>query len=65
MPRLVLSRKNQEVIKLGDQIAVRVVEIDRGKVRLMITAPPEIRISRAELIGPDYSPVKCDIDPGE
>lgn len=50
---LVLSRKNGEeiVIRAGaDTIVIRVVDIDRGKIRLGITAPRDVLISRAELL---------------
>lgn len=46
---LVLSRKLNESIVIGDKITVRVVKIDRNCVRLGIEAPPEVSIFRAEL----------------
>jgi len=47
---LVLSRNTNEVIKIGDDIEVMVVEVRRdGRVRLGITARPETKIYRKEL----------------
>lgn len=47
---LVLSRKLGEVIWIGDSIKLTVVQIDRGKIRLGITAPRDIPIYRQELL---------------
>lgn len=50
---LVLSRKMDEqiVIQLGDQtVVVRVVAIERNRVRLGIVAPPEAPIHREEVL---------------
>jgi carbon storage regulator len=46
---LVLSRQVGEKILIADHIWVTVVSIDRGKVRLGITAPPEVRVDREEV----------------
>lgn len=46
---LVLTRKLGQKIFIGDNIAVVVVEIDRGKVRLGIEAPREIAIARDDV----------------
>lgn len=47
---LVLSRKVGEKIVIGGNIVVTVIEIDRGKIRLGITAPREIPVFRQELV---------------
>jgi sRNA-binding carbon storage regulator CsrA len=40
-----------EVLRLdGDRVGVMLAEIDRGKVRLAVTAPREIPIMRTELL---------------
>lgn len=49
---LVLSRKSQERIQIGDDITITVVEIDGRKVRLGITAPREVLVLRQELVKP-------------
>ena len=46
---LVLSRKVGERILIGDQIAITVVRVSGGGVRLGIEAPPELPIVREEL----------------
>ncbi|QGJ69212.1 Translational regulator CsrA [Planctomycetales bacterium 10988] len=47
---LVLTRKlNQEVV-IGDQIKIKVVKIDGNKVRIGIEAPENVRILRQELV---------------
>jgi len=46
---LVLTRKKNEVIRIGDDIKVMVVEIRGDKVRLGIEAPPETTVHRQEV----------------
>lgn len=46
---LVLSRKVGERILIGDQIAVTVVRLNAGGVRIGIEAPPELVVVREEL----------------
>lgn len=46
---LVLSRERDEVIMIGDDIEVCVVDIRGGKIRLGITAPKEIPVHRKEV----------------
>jgi carbon storage regulator len=48
---LVLTRKKNEQIFIGDGIVVEVVEVSGSRVKLGITAPQSQRISRAEQIG--------------
>jgi carbon storage regulator len=47
---LVLSRRADESIVIGDRITVRVVEIRGNQVRLAIEAPKEVRVLRTELV---------------
>lgn len=50
---LVLSRKLNEqiVIQVGDiDVIVRVVSIDRDRVRLGVVAPPEVPVHREEVL---------------
>lgn len=49
---LVLSRKLGEVIFIGNNIKIVVVDIDRGKIRLGIEAPRDVAIYRQELMTP-------------
>ncbi len=46
---LVLSRKLGEKIYIGDNIAVTVVEIRGGKIRLGIEAPRSVQVVREEI----------------
>ena len=46
---LVLTRKENEVIQIGDGIRVTVVRIQGGRVRIGIDAPNDVRIMRSEI----------------
>ena len=46
---LVLSRKRNEQIEIGENISIRVVEVRGDKVRVGIDAPRDIQIVRSEL----------------
>jgi len=47
---LVLARKLDESIVIGDNIVVKVVSIENGVVKLGIDAPQDISIMRNELL---------------
>lgn len=47
---LVLTRKKEEEIRIGDEITIKVISIKGGGVRLGIDAPKEISIVRSELL---------------
>lgn len=46
---LVLSRKKDEKIVIGDSISIMIVEIRGDKVRLGIEAPREVTVHRQEV----------------
>ena len=46
---LVLTRKQNEEIQIGDDIRLTVLRIKGNTVRLGIQAPPEVRVVRGEL----------------
>ncbi len=46
---LVLSRKTGEVVTIGNDIKITVVNIDRGIVRLGIEAPKSVVVHRKEV----------------
>jgi carbon storage regulator len=47
---LVISRKENERIKIGDNIEIVIVEISKNQVKIGIEAPKEVQILRSELI---------------
>ena len=47
---LVLSRLENQVITIGDNIRVTIVEVRGGKVRVGIDAPRDLQVLRAELL---------------
>ena len=56
---LVLSRKQDEKIIIGDSITLMVVSIQGDKVRLGIEAPKEVSIHREEV----YQAIQNEQDP--
>ena len=46
---LVLTRRIGECIRIGDDISIRVLEIQRGQVRMAIDAPRDIPVHREEI----------------
>jgi carbon storage regulator len=67
---LVLSRKRDERIVIGDNIVITIVDVRGDKVRLGIEAPPEIPVHRQEIVDalrrqsatPAPTPPKPDIE---
>ncbi|GKV56695.1 carbon storage regulator [Sporosarcina sp. NCCP-2222] len=47
---LVLSRKANETIKIGDEIEIRIIEVKGDTIRIGIEAPKNIDILRGELV---------------
>lgn len=46
---LILSRKQDDSIVIGDEIEIKVISIDKGSVRLGFSAPDHLVILRGEL----------------
>jgi len=46
---LILTRKVGELIRIGDTVTVRVLEVRGSQVRLGIEAPADVRIFREEI----------------
>ena len=57
---LVLSRKVGETILIGDNIAVTVVQVGPGSVRLGVVAPQDVVIMRQELREQVESGPRCE-----
>lgn len=47
---LVLTRKANEEILIGDNIRIKVVAINGNRVRLGISAPGDVRVIREEML---------------
>ena len=56
---LVLSRRENESIVIGDRITVKVVKIRGNQVRLAIEAPKEVRVLRTELVDRGPAEDRC------
>lgn len=46
---LVLSRKKDESLMIGDNVIIKIIEIDEGRVKIGIEAPKSIEINRKEI----------------
>lgn len=46
---LVLTRKKSEMIRIGDNVVIKVISSGNGKVKIGIEAPNDVRVVRAEL----------------
>ena len=55
---LVLSRKQNEVLHIGDEVTVTVLEVRGHVVRLGINAPSHVRVLRGELTNWEDRPAK-------
>lgn len=55
---LVLSRKQGEELRIGDDVTVTVLEVRGHRVRLGIKAPGATRVMRAEFCVWDDAPVQ-------
>lgn len=46
---LVLTRRVGEVIRIGDDVSISILDVSRGQVRVAIDAPREIPVHREEV----------------
>ncbi|HWL07984.1 MAG TPA: carbon storage regulator [Planctomicrobium sp.] len=47
---LVISRKTEEFLKIGEDIVVKIIRTSNGSVKIGIEAPGELRVLRGELV---------------
>ena len=53
---LILTRKSNEAIKIGDDITITVIDIRGNQVRIGIEAPIDVRVHRKEI----YEKIKIE-----
>lgn len=58
---LVLTRKTNQSIMIGDEIEITVLAVSRDKIRLGISAPRDVPVFRKEV----YLSIKGEVDSGE
>lgn len=46
---LILSRKKNETIRIGDQIEIKILGVEGDNVRIGIVAPKEVKVYRQEV----------------
>jgi carbon storage regulator len=56
---LVLSRKVNEKIMVGDDVVITIVKIDRNQVRIGISAPGHVPVYREEILPTNWH---ADVD---
>jgi carbon storage regulator CsrA len=56
---LVLTRKAQQSIRIGDSIKVTILRVKGNTVRVGVQAPESVRIVRSEL--PDYGTPRAEV----
>ncbi|WP_417386898.1 carbon storage regulator [Gimesia sp.] len=47
---LVLTRKRDEVIQIGDNITIKILKTGKGAIKIGVDAPGDIRVIRGELL---------------
>ncbi|MFH1302718.1 MAG: carbon storage regulator [Planctomycetota bacterium] len=56
---LVLTRKRDEVIQIGDNIVIKILKTGKGAIKIGIDAPENVRVIRGELLE-EYTPESID-----
>ena len=62
---LVLSRKTGEMVRIGGDITLVVLDASGGRVRIGFAAPAQVRIVRQEIFDPLGGPSLVDGPPEE
>ena len=47
---LVLSRKEQQEIMIGENVIVKIVKVAAGKIKIGVTAPDDVRVRRLDML---------------
>ena len=47
---LILTRKKDESIVVGEGIKIQIISIEEGRVKIGIEAPPDVEIYRSEVL---------------
>ena len=55
---LIVTRKKDEEINIGDDIVIKVIEIKGKQVRIGIEAPKKYPVNRSEVLEKDKPPKK-------
>lgn len=55
---LVLSRKNKETVRIGDDITITVLEVNGNQIRFGIDAPKHVDVHREEI----YKKIQDQVD---
>ena len=48
---LILTRKKNEIVRIGSGISITIIRVSGNKVRLGISAPKDVRVMRIEIAG--------------
>lgn len=46
---LVITRKESELVQIGDDIILKVIQTGRGSIKIGIAAPAHVRVLRGEM----------------
>ncbi|MBR5867445.1 MAG: carbon storage regulator CsrA [Spirochaetaceae bacterium] len=61
---LILSRKMNEKIKIGDEITVTIIEIRGDQVKIGVEAPKNVKVFRQEIFSAIQNENKAAVSPG-
>lgn len=62
---LVVTRKVDQSVQVGEDIRITVVRVGQGSVRIGIEAPPHLNIVRTELAARQLAGAGCSADDTE
>lgn len=60
---LILSRKMNEKIKIGDEITVTIIEIRSDQVKIGVEAPKDVKVFRQEIFNAIQSENRAAVSP--